>query len=170
MKLIAKKTTILLFLISFLFVSAAYGTEFSLSWQKASKDNYLKILAIIDQTDNIAGIKVSLQYDPKVIKYYKMTKTKATSPLMHIVNDKTPGTLIIVMAGAKGIKGKKLELFNIAFEKIKKNIKTVDIKISTIELISDKLKEIKCQYNQFHKLKPFLVSPATTKNHSSGSL
>ncbi len=150
MKQFIIKTYFLHLLISFLFVSAAYGTELFISSANVPEQNTLKIKTIIDQIDNLAGIKICFEYDPGSIKFNKMTKSKATSSLMHIVNSKNPGRLIIVMAGAKGVTGEKLELFDLDFEKTGKNIKTVVIKISTVELLSDSLKEIKCLYKQIN--------------------
>jgi hypothetical protein len=64
---------------------------------------------------------------------------------MHIVNDKKPGLLIVVMAGARGIKGKEFSIFTLTFE-IKKGLKgnhTTEIIITEVQLMSDQLKDIK---------------------------
>ena len=63
---------------------------------------------------------------------------------MHIVNDKKPGILIVVMAGAKGIKGEKIPLMVFRFmvnQSLKSETRT-NLKISDAQLMSDKLKEI----------------------------
>lgn len=101
----------------------------------------------IDQVENLAGIKLVLQYDSTVLKYEKTEKSEKTSQLMQVVNDKKPGKLIVVMAGAKGVSGTEMELLSLHFktpaslkEKIVSKIQIVDI-----ELVSDQLKTIPCK-------------------------
>ena len=100
---------------------------------------------VLDEVDNLAGIKLVLNYDPTFLTYKAGSKTKATDPLMHIVNDKKPGLLIVVMAGAKGIKGKDIPIFTLKFE-TKKGLQqeqTTTISITEFELMGDDLKERK---------------------------
>jgi hypothetical protein len=104
----------------------------------------------ISQIVNLAGIKLVLQYDSNLISYVKTEKSKKTSQLMQVVNDKKPGNLIIVMAGAKGISGKKMELFHLYFKAtggLKKEIVTI-IQVVEIELVSDLLKAISCKSSE----------------------
>jgi len=91
-------------------------------------------------------MKLVFKYDAKVLKYVKGEKTKHTSPLMHVVNDKNPGTLIIVMAGARGIKGEKISLFSLSFETCGTITEktSMGLKISERQLMSDTLKEVDC--------------------------
>ncbi len=99
---------------------------------------------MIDKVDNLAGVKMVLNYDPEILLFKKGTKTSQTSALMHIVNDKKPGLLILVMAGATGIKGKDFPILKLTFE-IKEGLKgnhTTEIKIKEVQLMSDQLKEI----------------------------
>jgi len=87
-----------------------------------------------------------MEYDCKILIFKNGVKTKESNPLMHIVNDKKPGKLIVVMAGAKGIKGKDFPILTLTFE-IKKNLTgnhTTSIRINDVHLMSDQLKEIKC--------------------------
>ena len=105
----------------------------------------VEIPLMIDEIDNLAGVKLVITYDPEILTYKGGMKTKETESLMHIVNDKKPGTLIVVMAGAKGIKGKDLPIFTLAFE-VKKDIKenhTTQISITESQLMGDDLKERK---------------------------
>jgi len=77
--------------------------------------------------------------------------------MMHIVNDKKPGKLIIVMAAAKGIKGENFPILNLTFE-IKKGLtenQTTIIKIDEVQLMSDQLKEVKCNT----KVNPIIILP-----------
>jgi hypothetical protein len=56
---------------------------------------------------------------------------------MHIINDRTPGKLIIVTAGARGIQGKGMTILTLNF--------TVVIEIPEVQLMGDDLKEIECK-------------------------
>jgi len=90
-------------------------------------------------------VKLVLNYDPKILHFKKGTKTSQTGALMHIVNDKKPGLLILVMAGAKGIKGIDFPILRLTFE-IKEGLKgnhTTEIIFKEVQLMSDQLKEIK---------------------------
>ena len=112
---------------------------------------------MIDQVENLAGIKLVIKYDQKLITFKNATKTKQTTPLMHIVNDKKPGELIIVMAGAQGIKGKKIVLLKLTFKataNLKKKTKVI-LKIDKTEMMSDQLKYLKCTT----KLPPISIIP-----------
>ena len=102
---------------------------------------------IIDEVDKLAGIKIVLKYDSKLLTYEKTEKSNKTSKLMHVVNDKEPGKLIIVMAGAKGVSGKKIDILSISFKaaaNIKKKTVT-KIKVSEIELVSEQLQTLPCK-------------------------
>lgn len=112
---------------------------------------------MIDQVDNLAGVKLVIKYDPETLTFKRGTKTKHTNSLMHIVNDKKPGLLIVVMAGARGIKGKDFSILNLTFA-IKKGLKenhTIKIEITELQLMSDKLKDIKCNIT----VHPLVISP-----------
>ncbi len=77
--------------------------------------------------------------------------------MMHIVNDKKPGRLIVVMAGAKGISGKNFSIISLTF-KVKKDLKsnhTTGISFPGIQLMSDQLKEIPCSI----KVNPIIITP-----------
>jgi len=102
----------------------------------------------VDKIENLAGLKLVIEYDSKLLEYKAAEKSFYTSSLMHVVNDKKPGQLIIVMAGAKGIAGKDIILVNLTFL-IKKNsgfkseYKT-DLMILEVEMMSDQLKHLEC--------------------------
>ena len=101
---------------------------------------------IVDEVDNLAGVKLVMSYDAEILVFKKGTKTKETDSLMHVVNDKKPGQVIVVMAGARGIKGKNFPLFTLTFD-VKPGIKgnhVTKIAITEAQLMSDQLKEIKC--------------------------
>ena len=102
---------------------------------------------MIDKIDNLAGVKLSLTYDQTILKFLKAVKTPATNSLLHIVNSKTPGKLIIVMAGARGIKGETVSIIILTFEAIKvpaeKGTTTLTMKES--QLMTDALEDVSHQ-------------------------
>jgi hypothetical protein len=132
-------------LISIILGSPAWGTELYLPGVKGKAGESIDVPIMLDQVDNLAGVKLVMKYDPEILAFKKGAKTKHTDSLIHIVNDKKPGLLIVVMAGARGIKGKDFAVFTLTFE-IKKGLKgnhTTEIKITEVQLMSDQLKDIK---------------------------
>jgi hypothetical protein len=133
-------------LLYFLFCSSpAFGTELSIPALSALAGQTLEVPIRIDQVDNLAGIKIVMTYDPELLVFKKAAKTPSTTSLMHIVNDRKPGVIIVVMAGAMGIKGKDLSILTLSFS-IKQGLKgnhTTRIKITEAQLMSDELKDIK---------------------------
>jgi len=125
-------------------ISIARGAEINIPSLKGKSGQSIEVPIMIDKVDNLAGVKMVLNYDPEILLFKKGTKTSQTSALMHIVNDKKPGLLILVMAGATGIKGKDFPILKLTFE-IKEGLKgnhTTEIKIKEVQLMSDQLKEI----------------------------
>ena len=125
----------------------------------------IEIPIMIDKIDNLAGMKLVFKYDATVLTYVKGEKTKPTSPLMHVVNDKNPGTLIIVMAGARGIKGEKIPLFSLSFEACGTLTEktSAGMKITELQLMSDTLKEVEATI----KINEVVVLPMP-KSEASG--
>jgi len=125
-------------------VRGAAATELSIPGMKISPGQVIELPIMIDAVDNLAGMKLVLKYDPELLTYQKASKTKHSSSLMHIVNDKKPGTLIIVMAGARGIKGKNFPIFKLVFQVNNKitGKKESKLKITEIQLMSDNLKNV----------------------------
>jgi len=116
----------------------------------------------IDSVDNLAGIKLVLTYDQALLTFVAVKKTAHTSPLMHVVNDKQPGKLIIVMAGAEGIKGSDFPLLNLKFH-IKKDVEKrqqTKINITEVQLMSDKLKTLESTID----IHPITLSPRLGKD------
>ncbi|MEZ4525316.1 MAG: cohesin domain-containing protein [Desulfobacterales bacterium] len=122
---------------------SAWGTEISIPAAEARAGQSVRIPILIDKTDNLAGVKLSLTYDKEMLTFKKADKTEHTSSLMHIVNDKNPGVLIIVMAGAKGVKGEHFPIlfleFGVSGDIAEK--KTVKIEVKESQLMSDTLKD-----------------------------
>ena len=149
-------TKISVWMISALFcATVAFGSEVSIPALKVKPGQSVTVPIMIDKIDNMAGIKLVLKYDKNVLTFKKGEKTKETSPLMHIVNDKTPGILIIVMAGATGIKGEKFPVMTLDFD-VSKDVKPeqkMDFEITEVQIMSDKLKNL--EYTV--KLNPLIV-------------
>lgn len=106
--------------------------------------NNIEIPVKIDHVDNLAGIKLVIDYDKEQLSYINSIKTELSDSLMHVVNDRNPGRLIIVMAGAKGIKGEKFVIMNLRF-RIRQNIKNVKevlLKFSEIQMMTDQLQDL----------------------------
>ena len=142
------KTKRLLFfsaLVTLPWVTAAVATEIKIPPVTAKSGQAVEIPIMIDEVDNLAGVKLVMTYDPEILTYKAGMKTKETESLMHIVNDRKPGVLIVVMAGAKGIKGKDFPIFTLTFE-VKKDLKekhNTQISITESQLMGDDLKERK---------------------------
>lgn len=139
------KLLLLCTLLVILWAVSAEALEIRIPALTVKSGQSIEIPIMIDEIDNLAGVKLVLTYDPEVLTYKSGSKTKQTDSLMHIVNDKKPGALIVVMAGAKGIKGKDFPIFKLTFE-VKKDIKenrTTKISITEFQLMGDDLKERK---------------------------
>lgn len=99
----------------------------------------------IDEVEKLAGLKISVTYAEKTLKFISAKKTKETSSFMHVVNDKQPGKLIIVMASAKGITGSGVALFTMDFQLLShKEGESTEVTTSGCQLMSEDLKELAC--------------------------
>jgi hypothetical protein len=133
----------------FLYPASVFGAELYIPAVTARAGQSIEIPIRIDHIDNLAGVKIVMKYDPNLLIFRKASKTNHTSSLMHIVNDKKPGHLIVVMAGAKGIKGDDFSILTLFFD-IKGGIKTnqtTRLKITEVQLMSDELKDLKFTIN-----------------------
>lgn len=147
-------------LLLFVTASAAQSTELMISATEIKGNQVAAVELTVDAVENLAGIKVVMTYDPKLITFIKAQKTQATAPLMHVVNDKTLGKLVLVMAGAKGIGGKNVVLMKLSFKgagPVKQETQT-EIKLVESQLMSDKLKIIAHDI----KLHPLTLVPEKT--------
>ena len=142
--------------LALLWAPVASGTELHIPEITARSGQSVDIPIIIDRVDNLAGLKLVMNYDPKILTFKKGVKTKHSDSLMHIINDKKPGRLIVVMAGAKGIGCKDFPILNLTF-KVKAGLKgnhVTNIEICDLEMMSDQLKDITCRV----KLNPLIIS------------
>ena len=134
----------------FLYPASVFGTELYIPASTGTAGQSIEIPIRIDQIDNLAGVKIVLKYDSELLKFTKAAKTNHTSSLMHIVNDKKPGLLIVVMAGAKGIKGDDFSILTLFFD-IKPGLKsnqTTQLKITEAQLMSDELNDLEFTINK----------------------
>jgi len=69
----------------------------------------------VDEARGLAGFKIALTYDANILEFKLAARTEATRSMMHVVNDREPGRLIVVMAAARGITGKDLPLVSLTF-------------------------------------------------------
>jgi hypothetical protein len=98
----------------------------------------------LEKVENLAGLKLVLAYDSTYLQFRKERKPPVAQSLMHIVNPKIQGKLIVVMAGAKGIKVKNGAIIYLTF-KVSSKIpasKKIPIKIEEVELMTDQLKKL----------------------------
>lgn len=135
----------------------ALGAELYIPAIHGKPGKSVAVPVMIDHVDNLAGIKVVLKYDAKILTFTKGSRTKNTDELMHVVNDRKPGVLIIVMAGAKGIKGTNIPLFILTFrvQDTISGVLTTAMEIPEVELMSDKLKVIECTV----RTGPIIIGP-----------
>ncbi len=121
----------------------------------------------IAPADHLAGMKLVLEYDPELLEFEKVEKTELSAGMMHVVNDKQPGRLVIVMAGARGVSGKDIALCNMFFnaspDVFEKQI--TKIQITHIELMTDTLKEIQSALSSVQ----ISVLPAGGDNAGAGT-
>jgi len=145
------------FLISVSWQGLVNATEIRIYPITTRPSQTIDVPIIIDEVDNLAGVKLVMSYDAEILVFKKGAKTKETDSLMHVVNDKKPGEVIVVMAGARGIKGKNFPLFTLTFD-VKPGLKGNHVtKIAIIEaqLMSDQLKEI----NYTVTVNPITIAP-----------
>jgi hypothetical protein len=132
-------------LLTAVFAAAASAVEVSFPALKGKPGQTIEIPVMIDEAVKLAGVKLVLSYDAKALTYREGHKTKDTAPLMHIINDKNPGRLIVVMAGARGVSGKNFPLVLLKFE-IKKDAplpSQTRLEITEMQLMNEDLKDIK---------------------------
>ena len=98
----------------------------------------------LEKVENLAGLKLVLAYDSTYLQFQKERKPPVAQSLMHIVNPKIQGKLIVVMAGAKGIQVKNGPIIYLTF-KVSNKIappKKIPIKIEEVQLMTDQLKNL----------------------------
>ncbi len=114
--------------------------------QNEAKQEYALTL---DQIEQLAGLKISLSY-PETLHYQSLHKDSRFNSFLHVVNDKVPGKLIVVMASAKGVSGDDVSPFvlNFTTPAAATAPTTPALKITGCELMSEKLVEIPCNTSE----------------------
>jgi hypothetical protein len=132
-------------LLVLIIASASAAAELRIPPVSGNQGEEIKLYVTVDKVDNLAGIKLTLLYDKDVLKFIRGERTQYTSNMLHVINDKVPGRLIIVMAAAKGFTGENAPLVEMAFELLKdvKKEDNVTLKVIEASLMSDNLKKIK---------------------------
>ena len=132
------------------YASDSKRSEAFLSFRAPNPDAPLKVALAIDNAQKIAGMKVKITYDSNLLKLKLADKAEATSSFLHVVNDKNPGRVIIVMASAKGISGSDLNLCTLEFEKAngQDGIQT-QISVTELQLMTENLVEVSGNYPDF---------------------
>lgn len=159
MKQRSKWEIVLIFLLfsSLSWQGSVSATEIRIHPITTRPNQTIDVPIIVDEVDNLAGVKLVMSYDPEILVFRRGAKTKETDSLMHVVNDKKLGQVIVVMAGARGIKGKNFPIFTLTFD-VKPGLKgnhVTKISITEAQLMSDQLKEIKCTV----VVDPITISP-----------
>jgi len=99
----------------------------------------------IDKVEKLAGMKLTIEYPTRFLEYKASQKTATFNSFMQVVNDKNPGHLILVMAGATGVSGENLKIFELTFsKKMQKLPSPLKIAPTECQLMSDSLQEIPC--------------------------
>jgi len=129
--------------------SAEKKAQLIFSEFSVSPGQKVEIPVLLNDVPNMAGIKLALKFDKDLLTYVKSEKTKITASLMHIVNDKHPGKLVIVMAGARGVAVNNQSIMNLYFKVNDNILKPVDTKfvITELQLMSDSLKELAYEFD-----------------------
>lgn len=94
--------------------------------------------------ENLAGVKLVLAYDKDKLVFEQADKTPLTHSLMHIVNSRTAGNLIVVMAGARGVRADDGAIVDLRFRVPENGTKaeTTRVELREVQVMSDQLREI----------------------------
>jgi hypothetical protein len=99
----------------------------------------------VKQADQLAGVKLVLEYPKESLLLKAALKNESFNSFMHVVNDKRPGHLVLVMASAEGVSGEILELFNLRFNSTDQITSPYGLlKVIDCQLMSETLAEIPC--------------------------
>lgn len=121
-----------------------------LSFRAEKTDGPTKISLVISRAEKLAGVKVTVSYDKELLFFAGATKSAATSAFLHVVNDKTPGKIIMVMASAKGISGDNVVLLQMEFTKTAKAVGSQPkLAVTELQLMDENLKEVVANHPQF---------------------
>ena len=131
-------------LLGMIWPGTGWAAEVLLPAVEAEPGKQIEVPVKLEGVENLAGMKLVLSYDSEVLQFQGERKPAAAQSLMHIVNPKIPGKLIVVMAGAKGIQIKNGPIIYLIF-KVSDKIgtqKKIPIKIEEVQLMTDQLKNL----------------------------
>ncbi|ACL04106.1 cellulosome anchoring protein cohesin region [Desulfatibacillum aliphaticivorans] len=121
-----------------------HAVEVSIAQAEAKSGETISVPIMIDAVDNLAGVKLVVLYDANVLEFKNAVKGPKAGSLMHVVNSKTPGRVVVVMAGARGIKGENFPIVTLDFlaKPCAQESCISNLKITEAQLMSDKLKDL----------------------------
>jgi len=125
----------------------AWGAELTIPDLRIRAGEDIRVPLSVDQVERLAGIKLSIAYNKERLTFKGGIRSKSTDSMMHVINDKTPGKLIVVMAAARGISGKDVTLLTLFFSQKKGLADNREplIQITDAQLMGDDLKDIPCK-------------------------
>jgi hypothetical protein len=107
------------------------------------EENRIEATLMVEQAERIAGIKAVFTYDERSLRFTEARKSEATASFLHVINDRTPGRLVIVLASATGISGERVGLCHLVFDRIEHQPSSSPmIALEAIEIIDERLNEI----------------------------
>jgi hypothetical protein len=141
-----------MFLIGVLFAfvvggSPVLGAELTVPFIQAKAGQDIRFPVVVDKIDRLAGIKLIIHYTKELLTFTGGVRSQSTDSMMHVVNDKIPGKLIVVMAAARGIGGNDITLITLNFS-VKKGLAgsaEAVVDIADVQLMGDDLKDIPCK-------------------------
>lgn len=127
-----------------LFAGTAGAAEIVVGGATAGAGETVKIPVQARGVENLAGVKLVMTYDADKLAFEAADKTPLTTSLMHIVNSKKAGRLIVVMAGARGVSAKHGTILDLRFRVPdgETDPHTTRIHVREVQVMSDQLKEI----------------------------
>lgn len=133
-----------LVLAALLFAGTAGAAEIMVGGATAGAGETVKIPVQARGIENLAGVKLVMTYDADKLTFEAANKTPLTTSLMHIVNSKKAGRLIVVMAGARGVSAKDGVILDLRFRVPdgETDPNTTRIQLREVQVMSDQLKEI----------------------------
>jgi len=127
--------------------SPVFGEELTIPDQRAKAGQDIRVPLVVDQVEHLAGVKLVIAYNKELLTFKGGARSKSTDSMMHVINDKTPGKLIVVMAAARGISGKDVTLLTLFFS-LKKGLtdnRETLLETTEVQLMGDDLKDIPCK-------------------------
>jgi hypothetical protein len=131
-------------LAALLTAGTAGAAEIAVGEAAARAGETVKIPVRARGIENLAGVKLVMTYDAGKLAFEAADKTPLTTSLMHIVNSKKAGRLIVVMAGARGVSAKDGVILDLRFRVPdgETAANTTRIQLREVQVMSDQLKEI----------------------------